>query len=100
MMSARANRVCGECRSAQIATLSKSSRGSNLMRLASCIHQAVALAAHRAQVARKAGVGLDLATQPRHLHVDRPLVDAAADRLAQRLATQHLAELAAERTQQ
>src|SRR5258708_6963690 len=99
MMSARANRVCGECLSAQRAIVSNCS-ASHLMSWPSSVHQSVALAAHRAQVARKAGIGLDLAAQPRDLDVDRTLVHAATYAPAQGFAAQHLAEPRRERTQQ
>ena len=63
--------------------------------------QHVAAAAHRVQEARLARVGLDLAAQPRHLHVDRALAGLVhAERGGDLLARQHLVGLAGQRGQQ
>src|SRR5689334_4981669 len=95
MISARANSVCGECRSAKRAMLSNRSRAAVTIickPTRSCVDQAVALASDGAQIAREGRVGLDLAPQAGDLHVDGTLVDGQANALAQRLAAQHLAQ--------
>src|SRR6266511_6356235 len=103
IISALANSVCGECRSAKRAMRSKRSRAApRIMRqpTGSCVDQPVALAADGAQIAREGWVGLDLAPQARDLHVDGPLVDRSPNALAQRLAAQHLAQAGGEHAQQ
>src|SRR3546814_6704541 len=57
-------------------------------------------AAHRLQVARELGVGLDLAAQARHLHVDGAGVAAGEAFLAQVVAGDRLAGTPRERLQQ
>src|SRR5882757_4273532 len=99
MIRARANRVCGECRSAHRAIVSNLS-ASHFMHRPSSVHQPVALAANRAKVAREAGIGLDLAAKTSDLHVDGAFVHGAADTLAQRFAAQHFAKLGRERAQE
>src|SRR5262249_47573187 len=91
MIKARANSVCGECRSAQRAIVSNFS-ASQFMHRPLSGPQPITFAPGGAQVAWEARIGLDLAAEPGNLHVDRAFVDAAADALAQRLATQHIAE--------
>src|SRR5918994_1717178 len=103
MISALANSVCGECRSAKRAMRSKRSRAAPMIMrqpARSCVDQPVALAADGTQIAREGRIGLDLAAQARDLHVDGALVDREADALAQRLAAQHLAQAGGEHAQQ
>src|SRR5688572_24107188 len=103
MISALANSVWGECRSAKRAMRSKRSRAARSIMYRptrSCVDQPVALAADGAQIAREGRVGLDLAPQARDLHVNGALVDREADALAQRLAAQHLAQAGGEHAQQ
>src|SRR6187402_2917762 len=103
MISALANSVWGECRSAKRAMRSKTSRAAPMIMCRparSCVDQPVALAADRSQIARERRIGLDLAAQPRDLDIDGPLVDREADAPAQRLAAQHLAQAGGEHAQQ
>src|SRR5918993_2323937 len=103
MISALANSVWGECRSAKRAMRSKRSRAALSIicqPTRSCVDQPVALAADGAQIAREGRVGLDLAAQARDLHVDGALVDGRTDALAQRLAAQHLPQPRGEHAQQ
>src|SRR5215204_2546074 len=103
MISALANSVWGECRSAKRAMRSKRSRAAPMIMrqpARSCVDQPVALAADGTQIAREGRIGLDLAAQARDLHVDGALVDGRTDALAQRLAAQHLPQPRGEDAQQ
>src|ERR1700691_5194425 len=60
----------------------------------------IARASHRLQIARKLGVALDLAPEPRHLHVHGPQIAAELRRARQILARHRLVRLARQRHQQ
>src|ERR1700691_1330650 len=60
----------------------------------------IARASYRLQIARKLGIALDLAPEPRHLHVHRPQIAAELRRARQILARHRLVRLRRERHQQ